>query len=363
MSTLLPLQLLRVAHAYRASGADLPFGDPLRAHGVAMEGYFWRITDVDRGRSLIALSGVNRDRVGGHWATLGLGAWPAPVLALREAEIGWADPARLGALARDGEGAEIFFGDENRVRVDLGEDAQLDIAVDEARPWTSAGGGRALGGSSIFQAVPALNQYWHPWLLGGRVTGSARVGDEVWEFDGAQVYSEKNWGKEGFPDAWWWGQAQGFAEREACVAFAGGQVHSGPLRTEVTALVVRLPDGQVVRLGNPGLSPVSARVTDDTWDLRGKSLSGWTIDVHATAPLRDAHVLPVPLPSERRNTAGAIEHLGGQLSVEVRHRGSVVWQGHSTLAGLEHGGLARAEAELRRRGVPAGATGAPPNGA
>jgi hypothetical protein len=67
MSTFLPRQLLRVAHSYRASGADLPFGDPLRAHGVAMEGYFWRITDADRGRSLIALIGVNRDRVGGHW--------------------------------------------------------------------------------------------------------------------------------------------------------------------------------------------------------------------------------------------------------------------------------------------------------
>lgn len=28
--------------AYRASGADRPFGDPLPAHGVAMEGHFWR---------------------------------------------------------------------------------------------------------------------------------------------------------------------------------------------------------------------------------------------------------------------------------------------------------------------------------
>ena len=25
---------------YRATGADLPFGDPTRAHGVDMEGYF-----------------------------------------------------------------------------------------------------------------------------------------------------------------------------------------------------------------------------------------------------------------------------------------------------------------------------------
>ena len=30
--------------AYRATGADPPFGDPRGYHGVGMEGYFWRIT-------------------------------------------------------------------------------------------------------------------------------------------------------------------------------------------------------------------------------------------------------------------------------------------------------------------------------
>ena len=29
--------------AYRARGADLPFGDPGAAHGVPFEGYYWRI--------------------------------------------------------------------------------------------------------------------------------------------------------------------------------------------------------------------------------------------------------------------------------------------------------------------------------
>ena len=56
---------------YRATGADLPFGDPLRAHGVAMEGYFLRITDSEHGRVVIALIGVNRGPRG-QWATLGL---------------------------------------------------------------------------------------------------------------------------------------------------------------------------------------------------------------------------------------------------------------------------------------------------
>jgi hypothetical protein len=328
--------------AYRSTGADLPFGDPRAAHGVAMEGYFWRITDPATGRVVIALIGVNRGPRG-PWATLGLAAHPTPVLAIRAEDGAYAAPSGIGA----GSGS-FFAGDERGLRVDLGPNARLDVQVEPVHPWPR----RRHGGSSIFQSVPALNQYWHPWLLTGRATGTAQVGDEVWHFENAPTYAEKNWGREGFPDAWWWGQAHGFSEPEACVAFAGGQVNAGPLRTEVTALVVRLPDGQVVRLGNPVTTPVRARVTDETWILNGRNAI-WQIDVEAQAPLGAAHVLPVPLPSERRNAAGAIEHLGGALSVTVRRRGRLVWQGHTELAGLEHGGLARASAEIVRRGGPA----------
>ena len=41
--------------AYRRTGADLPFGDPRRAHGVAMEGYYWRLSDPASGRCIVAL--------------------------------------------------------------------------------------------------------------------------------------------------------------------------------------------------------------------------------------------------------------------------------------------------------------------
>ncbi len=339
--------------AYRATGADLPYGDPLRAHGVAMEGYFWRVTDARRNRSLIVLAGINRGPQG-PWATLGFGTWPTAVLALDAHDGAWADPHALGVRV-----GQSFVATADRVQVDLGPGARLDLRITDPRPWPR---GR-FGGSSGFQMVPGLNQYWHPWLLGGRAEGTATVDGEEWDLTGAQVYAEKNWGKEGFPDSWWWGQAQGFAEPDACVAFAGGEVTAGPLRTEVTALVVRLPDGTVVRQGNPVLSPVTAEVSDDSWRLSGHSrTAGWRIEVTGSAPLGDAHVLPVPLPSEHRNTAGAIEHLGGRLEVRVSRRGEVVWQGTSAIAGLEHGGLARAEAELRRRGSPPGAVGAPPLG-
>ncbi|WP_203566509.1 tocopherol cyclase family protein [Aestuariimicrobium ganziense] len=217
---------------------------------------------------------------------------------------------------------------------------------------------RRWGGSSVFHLVPGLNQYWHPWLLGGRASGTAVVGGETWLLDGAQVYGEKNWGREGFPNSWWWGQAQGFDDPAACVAFAGGEVIAGPLRTTVTALVVRLPSGRVLRLGDPVVSPVRTWASAESWSLRGRGF-GWSVEVEAHSPVGNAHVLPVPLPSEHRNTPGAIEHLDGQMTVWVRRRGQLVWRGETALAGLEYGGRGHAEAELARRGVPITEPGAP----
>ena len=66
-------------------------------------------------------------------------------------------------------------------------------------------------------------------LGAGLLLATVVVGDDTWELDGWQVYGEKNWGKGGFPESWWWGQAHGFDEPSVCVAFAGGQVLIAPL--------------------------------------------------------------------------------------------------------------------------------------
>ena len=339
--------------AYRSSGADLPFGDPLPAHGVAMEGYFWRFTDPGSGRVVIALNGIN-SASDGTWATLGLAAHPHGFLHTTAHLSGGAlaSPGELGVTASD-----AFRGTSDSVHVNLAPNAQLDVTITDPVPWPR----RSLGGSSVFQAVPALNQYWHPWLLGGTAHGHAVVGDETWDLEGWSVYAEKNWGKDGFPDSWWWGQAQGFADPSVCVAFAGGEVTAGPISTTVTAVVVLLPGGRLIRLGDPLVSPVHADVTDERWSLRGRSAQ-WQVDIEGTGSLDSAHVLPVPLPAERRNVPGAIEHLGASMRVTVRRRGQVVWEGESHLAALEHGGLDRARAEVTRRGHGPAAEDAPPIG-
>lgn len=339
----------RATALFRSSGADLPFGDPLTAHGVGMEGYFWRVTDRDRGRALIALIGVNDDGRGGTWSTVGLGAHPGHYLRAGALEGGFADPARLGASTGDGS----FVGGPGRVRVDLGPKSQLDLTIEHEVGWPR----RRFGGSSWFHSIPALNQYWHPHILDGVARGHAVIDGEEWDLDGCRVYAEKNWGRGGFPAAWWWGQAQGFEDPDACVCFAGGRVETGPLGLEVTALIVRA-GGEFLRLGDPVLSPVRAEVDDENWLLTSRS-PRWQVEVEGSAELGAAHVLPVPLPAERRNIAAALEHLGGTMKVTVTRRGrGVVWRGESNLAGLEHGGRAMAEAEAARRGaVPTGAAG------
>ena len=341
----------RLSTRYRVSGADLPFGNPLAGHGVAMEGYFWRFTQPDRGRTLIALCGVNTAAGGDRWATIGLASHPNRVLRT-SAHPGAQDNPRALEVRAD----PAFRADINELHVDLGPDAQLDVRVDDPIPWPR----RAYGASGLFHSIPGLNQYWTPWLLGGRASGTAAVGDETWNLDGAQVYAEKNWGREGFPESWWWGQAQGFTEPTACAAFAGGTVRAGPLKTEVTVIVVLLPDGRLVRVGDPLISPVRAQVTDESWSLHSTGRR-YVVHVEGSGRLGDAHVLPVPLPSQRRNIPGAIEHLGAHMTVEVRRRdGRVVWSGESNLAALEHGGIARAKAEILRRGGTASDTDAPP---
>ena len=169
-----------------------------------MEGYFWRFTDVDAGRSVIVLHGVNRPspRSAEAWSTIGVASWPDGGLLTGAYLGGQARVHRLGAR-----NPGIFEGTDRRVVADLEDRVHIDVAISEHRRWPS----RLLGGSSVFQLVPALNQYWHPWLLGGRADGVVEIDGTQYELDGAQAYGEKNWGKGGFPDSWWWGQAHGFA--------------------------------------------------------------------------------------------------------------------------------------------------------
>ena len=326
---------------YRATGADLPFSDPCRAHGVATEGYFWRLTDDRARRTIIAMCAINRDADGREWAFVGLAAQPGNFARYAVVPTAGADSRRLGLWA----GVGILRADGEHLHIDLGPDAMLRVRLDGAAGWRRP---RAYGALGVAHAIPALGQYWHPHGLGADATGVAVLGGVRIALADARVYAEKNWSHSGFPDTWWWGQAHSFTGRaDVCAAFAGGDVRVGGVPLSATAVVVRIGE-RIVRFGNPLLAPVRARVGEDRWALRGTS-ARYTVEIEGRADPGEAHVLPVPLPAQRTHVPGSLQHLDASMRLVLRRHGRVLFAGESTLAGLEHGDRAHAEAQLRAR--------------
>jgi Tocopherol cyclase len=315
---------------YRRTGADLPFADPRGYHGIAMEGYFWRITHVASATVLIVLGGVNRDRAGETWGTVGLAAHPGGFS--RSRAVAQATGARRGLGVWAGEDDETNLrADADGLLVDLGEGARLDVRFTDSVPWPRG----AFGGIGPAQTIPGLSQYWHPHLLGGHVTGTAHIDGREIDLDGATVYAEKNWGRGGFPPAWWWGQSHGFEREDVCVAFAGGRAGLGRAQVLATSLVVRVGD-EVVRAVRP-LHPMRVEVGVRGWRFQART-ARHTIELEGKANGTPAHALPVPIAAERRNLEGAAaQYLASEVRLVVRRGRQMVFSGSSALAGLERG--------------------------
>jgi tocopherol cyclase len=313
-----------LVNAYRRTGADVPFGDPVPSHGCEMEGWFWRLTDAASGRVLVALCSVNRSR-DGDWATVAVALHPGGMV--RSAALAGAETVKSRFSVRAGTGptGRVVAG-VDRLQVDL-DDLHLDLRFADPFQWP-----KAFGGGGLFSSVPFLNQYWHPYRLGGTASGAVEFGGETWSFDDAALYAERNWGA-GFPRRWWWGQAHDFGGADVSVAFSGGLLQLGPIRRDVTGVVVRLGN-RVIRLTPPAL--VRSHVSDGCWAVHART-PRYQIDVDGDGAGLDPHVLPVPLPAERRNVDTDFEHLAGRLHCTVRKFGRLVFDGTCEMAGLEIG--------------------------
>lgn len=316
----------RLLEAYRRTGADPPFGDPRRAHGLELEGYYWRLTDAAAGRVVVALGAVCRSP-GGQWGLVALAAHPGGQVRWALTETARADPARLGIVAGDALAASA-----DRLRVDLGPDARLDVRFSEPLGWPRA----AFGALGPAHALPGLPQYWHPHLLGARVRGEARLGDDRVDLSSATAYAEKNWGRS-FSEHWWWGQAQAFDGADACVAFAGGRVELPGMAAAPTALVLRL-GGDVLRF-SPPLARMTAAVGEGGWRVTARS-ARHSVELEGDSGGRAPVLLPVPVPAQRRVEVRSRQHLAGRVRVRVLRGRRTLFAGESALAGLERGGPA-----------------------
>jgi hypothetical protein len=291
-----------------------------------MEGWFWRLTDASSGRVVVALCSVN-EHPDGDWATVAVGLHPGGIVRVAALDAAAADRDTFALSAGTTPGAAVDAS-ADRLRVDL-DDIHLELRFADPFRWP-----KAFAAGGLFSSIPFLNQYWHPYRLGGAATGTVEFDGGHWSFDAATLYAEKNWGP-GFPERWWWGQAHDFGGADVSVAFTGGLLQLGPIRADVGLVVVRLGD-RVIRIAPP--ARVQCRASEGRWRVRAKS-PRFQIDLDGDGSGLKPHILPVPIPAERRNADAAVEHLAGRLHCTVRERGRMVFDGSSELAGLEVGSL------------------------
>ena len=306
--------------AYRRTGADAPWHDPRGAHGVPMEGWYWRLV-TDDGGVVVALCGV----VTGPDGTEALAA-----LATGD---GGVVTARGRGAAADRRTLGLEVPGLVRASPSL---LELAVAPGEALHLRMAGGAwprRATGGLGPAGWLPGLSQYWHPHTLAAPARGTLTRAGRPRAVRGL-LYAEKNWGP-GFPSRWWWAQAH---DADTLVAVAGGRLQAGPAALHATALVLR-HGGRLLRVVAPaGL--VRTRVGDGTWRFRG-----WTardrVEVEGRPGARAAARLPVPAAAGL--PGGTVDqHLAGSLHVRWRRDGRLVVDREIGPAGLEDG----------RRGAP-----------
>ena len=208
-------------------------------------------------------------------------------------------------------------------------DAALDLRTEDERRWPRA---RGFGGLGPAQVVPALPQYWHPYLLNARARGSITCADTRWDLDGATVYCEKNWGSE-FSPHWWWGQAHAFdGDPAACVAFAGGPIRLAGVALSPTAVVAATNDS-IVRLGAP-FARSQASAGGDEWRIRARGPLH-SIEIEGDAGEHPVPTLPTPVVAERRTEQRSHHALLGRMHVRLKRGPRTVFEGESRFAGLE----------------------------
>ena len=98
-------------------------------------------------------------------------------------------------------------------------------------------------------------------------------------------------------------------------------------------MVVRLGE-RVIRVTPP--ARVQSQLSEGRWTVHART-PRYQVDLDGDGTDLNPHVLPVPLPAERRNIHTDFEHLAGRLHCTVRRFGRVVFDGTSTMAGLEIG--------------------------
>jgi hypothetical protein len=108
-----------------------------------------------------------------------------------------------------------------------------------------------------------------------------------------------------------------------------------PSRSPAAACAARSPPRTPADLGRDERGG-RAEVGGGSWRLRARSAL-WRLTLEGEGDGPPPHILPVPVPAERRSELRSRQHLAGRIRVVARRGSRVVLREESPLAGLEHG--------------------------
>eukprot|EP00958_Prasinococcus_capsulatus_P016065 scaffold1766_cov401-Prasinococcus_capsulatus_cf.AAC.22 len=103
------------------------------------------------------------------------------------------------------------------------ETAEWDYAIKPLCGWGGDSSKEQLSCAGWLSSLPVFEPHWQVCMAHGLATGTLKLGDQVYEFEDAPAYTEKNWGG-GFPTKWWWVQCNSFeGENELSVTTTGAK--------------------------------------------------------------------------------------------------------------------------------------------
>lgn len=188
-----------------------------------------------------------------------------------------------------------------------------------------------------FAYVPFMECYHGVGSLDHAVTGTVRVGDRRFGFDGGRGYLEKDWGRS-MPRAWIWAQVNGFAGAGSCFMFSLARIPW--LGSTFPGFFALLAEGRGAAGGAPAIhrfaTYTGARVT--AAELHGRNLHveirdrRHVLHLHAERSHEGTLLAPVDGAMERR----IAESIDARIHVRLEDLGGrALFEGSGANAGLE----------------------------
>lgn len=206
-----------------------------------------------------------------------------------------------------------------------------DIDIEILSKWTNTMG--------LLTNIPGLDVNWHVNALNARATGTIDWRGEIFQFDGAPFYNDKNWGGV-FPHSWVWIQANTFAEPGTAFALSGGpmpfmnrEIHSFMMIFEI--------DGRRYEFRSQDLN---VKFTEDAQPENGRFELTATKGSDRIVLVADTHpddFMEVLTPTWYGMIPGAVESMHTVVIVDLYQKQDGVWvvKSRSTAEGvLEFGG-------------------------